>query len=146
MLSDYPNTCIVCTAGRFFNSTEATSCTQCYAGTFASSDGVYTTCTQCNAGLYVSETGSSACRGCAPGTYSSKLGASSNLCSNCATGKYSSSAGATSCKLFYSPFAFDHIPEPLELLVCSTNASWAVSILVAKQWKFRKIRTHPNPH
>ena len=91
-------TCAICPAGTY-SGVAASSCTNCAAGTYATSAGT-STCTSCAAGTYSTAVGASlasTCQSCVAGTYSTTVGASSSAtCQSCVAGTYSTVVGASS--------------------------------------------------
>lgn len=91
-------TCAICPAGTY-SGVAASSCTNCAAGTYATSAGT-STCTSCAAGTYSTAVGASlasTCQSCVAGTYSTTVGASSSsTCQSCVAGTYSTVVGASS--------------------------------------------------
>ena len=106
--------CLLCDAGYYQNSTGQSSCSPCPVGTATLSTGSVI-CTQCGPGQYAGPyPGALHCSDCAIGTISINYGANNctpcpagqyspstgqSVCSSCAAGTYTSSTGQASCQL-----------------------------------------------
>ena len=88
--------CLSCPAGKYCLGGNKAP-TNCPKGTYQANAGAHTSCTNCVAGKYQSSEGQTSCLNCAAGTYQNAIGQAS--CINCNAGSYSSSVGATSCTL-----------------------------------------------
>ena len=105
--------CVDCSAGKFQNSTEQTSCTDCPRGT---SSGVGSSdCAPCPPGLVATQPGTPTCLGCGAGEYATKAGsehgdlvlASGDTCALCPAGSVTATSGSlvcTPCPPSYSSF------------------------------------------
>jgi len=85
--------CKNCTAGSVAT-VASSACTDCQAGTYAAASG--DACSDCEAGTYQSESVQTACDLCGQGTYNNNTGSSSSAdCVECPAGRYNNHTGST---------------------------------------------------
>lgn len=87
--------CSVCPAGKYTNTTGASSCKNCTSGTYSYGVGE-PNCRYCTIGKYQNEHGAYFCKRCNPGMYSSTNAL--KVCFACPAGLYQSMFAGQSCK------------------------------------------------